>query len=124
MEYFQTRRHVGELLADLGHTSNEVARTLEDGGVRGTPGDVRGCAVALYLNAVLGAEANVRSVRVDRTSVRVLRGRPRISLSITMPEAVRTFVHAFDRRLYPELIRGDEEKARPASLQPKRHPNS
>lgn len=123
MEYFETRRQVGELLADLGHTSNEVARTLENGGVRGTPGDVSGCAVALYLNAVLGTEANVRSVKVDRTSVRVLRARPRISLSITLPEAVRTFVHAFDRRLYPELIRGAEDDAGPASLQPERHPD-
>lgn len=117
MQYLETRRQVGELLAGLGHTSGEVARRLAASGVRGKPRDAHSCAIALYLNAILGPEARIRSVRVDRTTVRVVAGRPSLPMSIKLPEAVRTFVRAFDERLYPELVRGTVESERRARVQ-------
>lgn len=117
MQYLETRRQVGDLLADLGHTSGEVARQLASSGVRGKPRDAQSCAVALYLHAILGPEARIRSVRVDRTTVRVIAGRPSLPMSIKLPDAVRTFIRAFDERLYPELIRGGVETDQRASVQ-------
>lgn len=105
MPYLQMRKQIGALLADLGPSSPEVAMRLGDSGVRGTPKDVHGCAIAAYLNAILGTEAQIRSVKVFRTSVRVLAGRPRIRISVGLPCAVQRFIEDFDKRRYPELIR-------------------
>lgn len=117
MQYLQVRKQVDTLLTDLGHTSGEVAMTLRNSGVRGTPRDVHSCAVALYLNAILGGEAHVHSVEVYRTTVRVFAGRPRIRMSISLSEPLQAFIQAFDRRLYPDLIRADQEDASRASTE-------
>ncbi|MBO0693290.1 MAG: hypothetical protein J2P58_10375 [Acidimicrobiaceae bacterium] len=104
MQYLELRRQVGGLLANLGPTSGAVAMQLRDSGVRGIPKDVHRCAIARYLNAILGTEAQIHSIRVEKNSVQVLAGRPRIPVFIALPESVRVFVRAFDQRLYPELI--------------------
>lgn len=110
MQYFRLRKQVGELLTDLGRTGDEVAMRLRNSGVCGTPKDVHGCAIALYLNAILGTETGIRSIRVDRACVHLSAGRWMMPMSIPLPGAVRTFIQAFDRQLYPELVGGNQEK--------------
>ena len=113
MRYMQMRSQVGELLADLGHNGADVAVALRDSGVRGIPRDVHSCAVAVYLSAVLRADTRVLAVEVNSCRVRVLCGRLGIPMSIPLPEAVQSFIKAFDQRRYPELIR-DSQRRRPS----------
>lgn len=110
MQYLEMRRQVGELLGDLGHSGADVATTLRESGVRGTPKDVHSCAIAVYLSAVLRADTRVLSVEVNSFSVRVLAGRLGIPMSVALPEAVQSFIRGFDQRLYPELIRGTQQE--------------
>lgn len=113
MQYLEMRKQVGELLGDLGHSGADVAMTLSDSGVRGTPKDVRSCAIAVYLSAVLGADTRVLSVEVNSFRVRVISGRFGIPTSVALPEAVQSFIRGFDQRCYPELIR-DNRQQRPS----------
>lgn len=108
MQYLRLRRQVRTLLADLGHTSDEVAATLRDSGVLGTPKDVHGCAIARYLNAILGSETCVQSVGVGQTRVRLVIGRTKLPLSVALPEPAQAFVRSFDKFLYPGLVRTNQ----------------
>ena len=96
-------RQVGGLLEGLGSSGQEVAQTLVDQGVRGNPGDVGQCALAVYLRAVLGADPRVRSVAVTDRWVNI--GTAWRTHLVVEPPAVRTFIHLFDAGRFPQLVR-------------------
>lgn len=102
------RRQTDELLTALGDTPAQVAKSLADAGVRGVPSNSRGCAVAVYLGAVVAADDRVRGVKVCKSEVLIERtGWWRRSVVVTLPTAVRQFIAAFDARSYPQLLRPD-----------------
>ncbi|HEX4243952.1 MAG TPA: hypothetical protein VHY77_00175 [Acidimicrobiales bacterium] len=100
-----------ELLAGLGTSRGEVAASLCDAGVWGTRNDPRCCAVASYLGAVLGADPRVRSLTTGQSQVKIIvNGRVRLLPSsvvrVPLPPSVAQFIVAFDRGVYPMLVRG------------------
>lgn len=102
------RKHTAQLLESLGTTQSQVAGSLLANDVHGTPSDPQGCAVAVYLKAVIGADPEVRSVHVSRSDAIIDTARwwrPRIV--VRLPDSVRRFVAAFDERRYPELVRAE-----------------
>ena len=106
-------RQAQELLDSLGGTPAEVADSLADLGVQGIPANSRGCAIAVYLDAVIAADSRVRGVKVCKSEVLVERiGWRRRSVVVTLPAPVRQFVAAFDARQFPTLVRTAAEPAR------------
>lgn len=105
------RRQTTDLLAALGGSSTEVATSLAEYQVRGRPRDPHGCAVAVYLRAVLGADPRIKAVKVSETCVRISLVQRRRSVQVSSPRAVRGFVESFDHGLFPSLVRpaGHEE---------------
>ncbi len=106
------------LLDSLGTSLDEVAGSLARTGVVGTPSDPQGCAVANFLQAVIGADPEVRSIHVSRSDVIIETAgwwRPRVV--VRLPDPVRCFVAAFDERHYPQLLRatGWTHRAKAAS---------
>jgi hypothetical protein len=106
----QLKKQTRSLLSGLGSTADEVAESLEADGVRGVPKNNRGCAVAVYLSALIGSDPRVRSVKVGHCSLfiemtSVERGRPAGRLQVQLPKAVRHFVAAFDAQVYPDVVR-------------------
>jgi hypothetical protein len=104
---------VCRLLGGLGVSRGSVAASLETMGVRAAPDDPAGSPVALYLGAVVGADPNVKSVRIGADSVIVcFRAWWRPEVRVPLPEVVRDFTVAFDARCYPSLLRGKVENHR------------
>ena len=100
------RSNVRQMLGGLGNDAGEVAMHLEEAGVHGTPRDVRDCAIAVYLRAVVGADPDVRSLDVMADGVVITPPRRWVpSISVGLSPAVRSFVVAFDRNDYPALVR-------------------
>jgi hypothetical protein len=101
-----TKRNTIGLLTSLGNTADAVAASLEAAGVRGVSANPRGCAVAVYLGAVIGADPQVRSVKVGRAEVVITPkrwwGR---SIVVPIPPPAREFVVAFDAGRFPKLLR-------------------
>lgn len=109
-DHRELKRQAGDLLAELGRDPDEVAAALEAAGVRGDPRSNQSCAVALYLNAAMGADPRIRSVAVGPCTVLLDMAappdrRPAGKLQVQLPKAVRRFVAAFDARQYPEVTR-------------------
>ncbi|HLI16275.1 MAG TPA: hypothetical protein VKV23_09525 [Acidimicrobiales bacterium] len=104
------KRQCRDLLAGLGRSAREVASSLEAAGVRATARDPEGCAVAVYLRAILGADERVRSLQVSESNV-LIRPSPRWRLAVVvpLPQPVREFIAAFDAERFPTLLR----RARP-----------
>jgi hypothetical protein len=110
------KKETNVLLHQLGSSPDEVAASLQAAGVHGVPKDNRSCAVALYLAAQMGSEAQVRAITVGHCSMLVSLVAPRDSrpagrLWIQLPKPVRRFVAAFDAKEYPSLVR--DPPARP-----------
>ncbi len=103
----ELRAHVAHELRALGDTHDEVARRLEGAAVRGTPGDVTDCALAVYLSAVVAADPRVRCLYVGPVRVFIRRDRPRWWpwIGVGLPKALCRFVEHFDRGAYPALVR-------------------
>lgn len=99
------RRQAADLLEGLGASNAEVATSLAGYQVRGRPRDAQGCAVAVYLRAVLGADPRIKAVKVSETSVRVSLVRRGRRVQVCSPPAVRRFVESFDHGLFPALVR-------------------
>ncbi len=100
------RRHTAEMLQSLGRDTSNVAARLRELGVRGLPGDPSSCAVAVYLSAVIGADPAVKNVKVMPARVVLTPARRwRPPVVVSLPEAVRSFISAFDRNAMPELVR-------------------
>lgn len=74
------------------------------------PRNPEGCAIALYLGAVLGADSQVQSVVVGTNC---LKASTRSStpfyfygtMLVPVPKPVGQFITAFDEGCYPELAR-------------------
>jgi hypothetical protein len=97
------RGAVSSLLAELGTSEGDVTRSLADAGVAGNRGDPRDCAVARYLNAIVGAEPDINSVSVGRSVVWMSRRGLRPAVRVSIPAPVRQFIMAFDAGIHPEL---------------------
>lgn len=116
----QLRQQTGELLAGLGTSRVEVAGSLCDAGVWGTRNNPSCCAVASYLGAVLGADPRVRSLTTGQSQVKIMvNGRirflPPSVVRVPLPLSVRQFIVAFDRGIYPMLVRNPASSSRQAS---------
>ncbi len=98
------RRSLEELVHGFGTTPGGVADSLAASGVRGTPGDVTGCAIARYLQAVVGTEPSVSEVMVSEHKLRVTRKWGRFPVTVSLPRAVTAFVREFDAGSYPQLV--------------------
>jgi hypothetical protein len=98
------RRQTADLLAGLGGSSTEVASSLAGYRVHGRPRDPHGCAVAVYLHAVLGADPRVKTVKVSQASVRVTLAGRRRWVEVLSPPAVQAFIETFDQGLFPSLV--------------------
>lgn len=98
------RRSVREHVQGLGETPAAVAEHLASHRVSGVPGKATDCAVARYLQAVIGAESSVSRVVVMEGSLRVFRYGCHLPIWLRLPRATAAFVRAFDAGCYPELI--------------------
>lgn len=115
------RRQTAGLLAALGGTGTDVATSLAGYQVRGRPRDANGCAVAVYLQAVLGADPRIRAIKVSETSVRITLFRRGRRVQVPSPPPVRAFIESFDHGLFPSLIRpavADSDMAMPCPREP------
>jgi hypothetical protein len=91
------------ILEQSGSTADEVAATLKGKGVQGIRNAVR------VLNPIVRYVQN--ATRIDNLDVDVMTGktlrvhanRSHKSEEITLPQAVREFMEAFNRGTYPEL---------------------
>lgn len=102
----EMRRHTADMLNSLGRDSADVASRLKNLGVRGVPGDPGGCAIAVFLSAVVTADPAVKSVKVMPARVVICPARGwRPPVIVGLNEPVRTFIAAFDRNAMPELVR-------------------
>jgi hypothetical protein len=106
----QLKKHTTALLDELGDSPDLVAASLEAAGVKGIPKDNRSCAVALYLSAQMGTEAEVRSITVGHCSMLITLvnphdARPAGRLLIQLSKTMRRFVAAFDAMQYPLIVR-------------------
>lgn len=118
-DHRQLKKQVSALLAGLGRDADEVAESLEEAGVKGVPKSNRTCAIALYLNAAIGADPRIRSVAVGHCSLLVdLAAPPDFRhagrLAVQLPKPVRRFVTAFDAQHYPKITRRTTEAPRTA----------
>jgi hypothetical protein len=102
------------VLRSLGDDKEAVAQRLDEAGVRGRPGDVWDCALAVYLSAVVAADPRVRTVRVLPMRVLIKLDRQWWPLVVPLTHALRGFVVDFDHRRYPELLRPRSRSERSA----------
>jgi hypothetical protein len=99
------RKEGRQLLGALGDDAGQVAASLTAVGVRGKPASTEGCAIAVYLAAVVGADPGVSSIKVDRRHLRIsLRSRRYPAVRLRLPTPVREFISAFDAKRYPSLV--------------------
>jgi hypothetical protein len=104
---FDTRfaSEVRRLVGTLGASRESVAAALEAAGVRAVRKDWQRSPVVLYLGAVIGADPDVKTVKVAPDAVVVdLRAWWRPVVTVPLPEAVRAFSIAFDAGCYPTLV--------------------
>ncbi len=106
----QLKRQTRALLDDLGDSPDRVAASLSAAGVQGVPRDNRSCAVALYLSAQMGTEAEVRAITVGHCSMLISlvnpqNSRPAGRLLIQLSKPIRQFVAEFDAMAYPTIVR-------------------
>lgn len=91
-----------ELLAGLGKSHADVARTLAQADIRGAREDATCCPVAKWLLL----ETNADEVEVDLSAVTVRF--PAGTIRTTPPLPVSQFISKFDDFEYPELDEDDE----------------
>jgi hypothetical protein len=99
------RAQTRQLLTALGDDPDTVATSLATEGVRGHARSGQGCAIALYMTAVVGADQRVSSVIVTGTRLGVKplsRWSPVVV--VRLPRAVRQFISAFDGGRFPHLL--------------------
>lgn len=112
------RHGVRDHVRALGDSPSEVARRLGTHGVRGVPGQASECAIARYLQAVVGSESTVKKVVVMERTLRVRRTGWRPPLVVRMPRGASAFVRAFDAGCYPELVDIEADTTGPVTDQP------
>jgi hypothetical protein len=114
MSYFEAgiggpsmRSAVRHCVESLGESPAAIARRLGAEGVRGCPGKPNECAIARYLQVVIGSERAVTTVEVFQRSLLVSR-RHRLPILLRLPQPVVSFVRAFDSGCFPELVEAQE----------------
>jgi hypothetical protein len=117
----QLKKRTNALLAGLGPSADQVARSLSEAGIEGVPRSNRSCAIALYLTAIMGGEPAVRSVTVGPCSLAINlvapdHARPAGRLLVQLPKPVRQFVAAFDGGQFPVVERQRSAAAAPSQL--------
>lgn len=115
------RRRTGQALEGLGSSASDVAGRLRGYGVKGTPGSFEECALALFLQGLIGAEPRVSSVVVMHSSVLIYPDRERSwPVVVGLPRALRRFIEAFDRGIYTDLVsrRSDQPPAKASGPTP------
>lgn len=80
-------------LADLGDTANEVADSLRQMSVKGTPGNPCECPVARAMDTRLGGEWSV----INRATKFEAGVEWEDRVKVTVPDPVRKFIMAFDK---------------------------
>jgi hypothetical protein len=108
----ELRDQVAQVLRSLGDDKDDVARQLGAAGVRGRPGDVGDCALAVYLSAVVTADPRVVTVRVLPVKVLIRMERRWWPVTVKLPRGLRAFIADFDQRRYPSLVRPRAEADR------------
>lgn len=97
---------VAGMLAELGGTPADVARSLGDLGVHGVPADVHQCALAAYLHAVVGGDRHVKALNVWSDRIRITFGRfVGQPCEVPLSSCLREFIDRFDGLCYPDLVR-------------------
>ncbi len=119
-EHRQLKVQTRTLLTGLGTCPDEVAESLRAAGVHGIPKNNRGCAVALYLGALMGSDPRVRSIKVGHCSLLIDTVsspglRPSGRVQVQLPKPVRQFIAAFDAQNYPAITRGQRQPS-PSAL--------
>ena len=109
------RHNIHQHVQSLGDTPEAVAGHLVAHGVSGLPGRAGDCAVARYLQAVIGSETTVKRVMVMERTIRVRRTGWRLPLVVRLPGAVTSFVRSFDAGRFPDLIQARDAEREPAS---------
>ena len=91
------REDAARLLDELGGTASEVAVTLHSMGVRVWPSSGGDSPAARYLYAVLGADTQVKHVKVTKRSLVVkTHQRWRSTIRLRLPQPVREFTILVD----------------------------
>jgi len=104
----------------LGGSAEAVAKELETAGVKGVPGSGTGCAIARYVNAVMGSDPRLGPITVSNEAVTIL-GRHWWTppVIVPVPLAVRSFIVRFDREDFASLTatpHGVRRHAGPGSI--------
>ena len=96
---FISRRRLAEeaqtILSDLGTSADEVATSFVKCGIRARAGNSSSDLLALYLNAVMGADWRVHSIEVAGHWAQIRAGRSQ-AVVVELPEAVSRFMFMFD----------------------------
>jgi hypothetical protein len=99
------RQQTRQLLRGLGDNAEEVANSLAAEGVHGKPRSPQGCALAVYVTAVVGADNRISSVVVNDTHLSI---RPASRWSppivVRLPRTLREFISIFDAGRFPRLL--------------------
>ena len=114
-------RRAEQALIGLGSSASEVAGRLRGYGVRGTPGSLEGCALALFLQGLIGTEPEVGPVVVMHSSVLIFPERTKNwPIVVGLPRALRRFIDGFDRGAYADLVshRSDQPPAKSSETTP------
>ncbi len=108
------RTETTRLLNDLGGSAEAVATELHSAGVKGVPGSGTGCAIARYVNAVMGSDPRLGPITVSNEAVTIL-GRhwwtPPVIVPVPLP--VRSFIVRFDREDFVNLTAAPRSARRP-----------
>jgi hypothetical protein len=88
------KRRIARFLDEAGHSSDDIAATLANLGIRGKRGDQCACPIVAYLKS--------RGIRGD-INVGPLWVILNDDICIDTPQAVRQFIESFDNRAYPDL---------------------
>ena len=98
------RQTVEAFVGSLGSSPGAIATTLASLEVRGTPKSASGCAIARYLQVMIGSEPTVTKVAVFNRNIQVSRSGRRLNLTISAPDPIARFIRAFDSGCYPQLV--------------------
>jgi hypothetical protein len=91
-------------MGSLGSDPVAIASSLTRLQVHGTPKSLNGCALARYLQVVIGSEPTITRISISRRAAHLSRSGRHFDLTLKLPPAVSTFIAAFDSGAYPELV--------------------
>jgi hypothetical protein len=94
-------RPVAEMLQDLGNTSADVAAVLKAQKIQGVRNTVRILnPIVRYVGSLVSEARDMDLIEAGTLRITFLNGSVE---RVTLPEAIREFLDAFNTRAYPEL---------------------